>query len=1155
MLRGLMRYYIAAVLTLLTAATCFGQESRGTLSGRVTDSSGSVLRDAQVRAANTQTGATFDSRSNEAGLFSIPFLLPGTYNVAVELAGFKKLDRKGIEVRVNDNVQLDLQLSLGDVSQTVEVTAATPLLQTGESSLGQVIDTKRMTELPIASGNPAELVTLAPGTIRTTGIQINKAAFNSGTSSVTTNGNSVNSNEFSIDGVPNTFAAGPSPRIAFSAPQAAIAEFKVMTTTYDAAIGHTSGAVINTITSSGTNKFHGEVHEFLGGSFLNAPDLFANRAGQKKAVYQDNRYGGSFNGPVILPKIYNGTNKTFFSYVWEGNKWGTPQTLLSTVPTDAEKRGDLSGLLKLGSQYQIYDPNSTVALLNGQYQRSPVPGNVIPGSKLNPVALAMAKYWPNPTSAGNLDGSNNFTVATRSREDYWVNFLRIDQNFNDRNRMFVRLDWDQWFERENLWYDNPAAGIDNHRTNRGLALDEVYVLSTNTILNVRYGITQQDFPENRESQGFDLASLGFSQDLTNLTPRNLATFPNTNFGSFLGLGQIISGDGTNTGLVHSLNGSLTTQRGSHNFHYGVDARLYRAFAARYPYDISPQLTFNSAYTNGPLNTSAASPFGADLASFLYGIVPQGQMTRSASYATQEFYLGAFFHDDWKVSRKLTLNLGLRVEHESPMTERYDRSVQGFDYTTANPIQGQAAANYAKSPIPELPASAFQVLGGLRFAGGANGRDLWSQPALVLLPRFGLAYQLASKTVIRAGYGIYYDTLGTNRSPAIQTGFTASTPITASYDNGQTFAATLANPFPNGLLAPVGAAGGLTTNLGQALTVYPTDRVQPYTQRWSFGLQHQLPAGFLLDASYVGNHAIRLQVARELNASNPSYLSTTGARDQNTINFLSQTSPNPFYGLSSVYGKTITRSDLLRPYPEFGSIMETEPIGYSWYHAFQMQVVKRFSHGYTLNVAYTFSKSLDATSFLNTSDTTPWYGVSSADRPHRVVISGIWELPVGRGRAFASNIPKALDYAIGGWQLNAVISRQSGSPLTWGNIIFNGNVNDIILPKDQRSVDRWFNTGAGFNRISSQQLGSNLRTFPLRFGSIRGDGQALWNLSAIKYFPITESVRFELRGECFNALNHPNLNDPNLSPTSASFGAITAQDGFAREFQVAARIRF
>ncbi len=736
-----------------------------------------------------------------------------------------------------------------------------------------------------------------------------------------------------------------------------------------------------------------------------------------------------------------------------------------------------------------------------------------------------------------------------------MNFLRIDQNFSERNRMFLRLDYDKWFERENLWYNNPTTGIDNHRTNRGLALDEVYVFSPTTILNVRYGITQQDFPETQESRGMDLSTLGFSQNLLNLLPKDLVTFPKTTFSSFRGFAETSVGDGTNTGIVHSLNASLTTLHGNHSFHYGADVRLYRAFAARYPYDVTPQLTFSSTYTSGPLNTSPAAPFGQDMASFLLG-VPGGQMTRSASYATQEFYTGLFLQDDWKVTPKLTLNIGLRLEHESPETERFDRSVKGFDYTAVNPIQAQALANYAAgTPIPELPVSAFQVLGGLRFTGGGSGRELWSQQAVALLPRIGLAYQLDSKTVFRGGYGIYYDTLGTNRSPAIQTGFSASTPIIASYDNGLTYNATLANPFPTGLIAPAGASGGLATNLGQALTVYPLDRVQPYTQRWSFGVQRELPGSFLVEGSYVGNHSIRVQVNRELNASNPAYLSRTGARDQSTINFLSQTFPNPFYGLSSVYGRTITRSDLLRPYPEFGSIQEMEPIGFGWYHALQAQVVKRFSRGFTLNVAYTFSKNLDAVSYLNTSDTQPWYGISTTDRPHRLVLSGIWELPFGRGRALASHVPKALDYAIGGWQLDGVVSRQSGAALTWGNIIFNGDINDIPLPKGERSVDHWFNVDAGFNRSSSQQLASNLRTFPLRFNGIRGDGQALWNFSAIKGFPVNDRLRFLLRLDCFNCMNHPNLNDPVVTPTSATFGSITGQDGFAREFQVSGRIQF
>jgi hypothetical protein len=311
----------------------------------------------------------------------------------------------------------------------------------------------------------------------------------------------------------------------------------------------------------------------------------------------------------------------------------------------------------------------------------------------------------------------------------------------------------------------------------------------------------------------------------------------------------------------------------------------------------------------------------------------------------------------------------------------------------------------------------------------------------------------------------------------------------------------------------------------------------------------------VEASYVGNRGIRLPLNRDLNATFASALSTSPTRDQTTINYLNQQFPNPFYGLNSVYTATISRANLLRPYPEFGRIQQMEPIGYSWYHALQSQIIKRFSHGYTLNVAYTFSKMIDATAFLNQSDTAPWKGISTFDRTHRVVISGIWELPIGRNRALASNIPKWVDYGIGGWQLNAIITRQSGAPLTWGNIIFNGNYKDIPLPKDQRSVNQWFNVNAGFVRASSAQLASNIRTFPLQISNVRGDGQAMWNFSAIKYFPFNDRVRMQLRAECYNALNHPNLSNPNVSVTSGAFGSISSQNGNPRQFQLAAKVTF
>ncbi|MGH9719185.1 MAG: hypothetical protein ACRD8O_03165, partial [Bryobacteraceae bacterium] len=340
-----------------------------------------------------------------------------------------------------------------------------------------------------------------------------------------------------------------------------------------------------------------------------------------------------------------------------------------------------------------------------------------------------------------------------------------------------------------------------------------------------------------------------------------------------------------------------------------------------------------------------------------------------------------------------------------------------------------------------------------------------------------------------------------------------------------------------------AEGGLATNLGQSVSFFPLERKQPYFQRWTFGLQHALPGQFLAEASAVSSRGTRLAVTRQLNNTPAEYLSRLPARDQRTIDFLSQQFPNPLFGIDPIYGRNISRGSLLRPYPQFSNVSVTESTGYSWYHSLQTRLEKRFSRGYTFQLSYTWSKTMEALEFLNATDPRPYESISSLDRVHRLVMSGIWELPFGRGRRFGAKLPKALDFIAGGWQLNAVIQRQSGPPLGFGDVwtLFTGNSGSVKLPKDQRNVDRWFNTDAGFNKNTAQALGSNIRVSPLRFSDIRGDGQARWDLSAIKTFSITERVKTQFRAECINAWNHPNLSGPNTTPTNTAFGAITGQD--------------
>ncbi len=1153
------RIFLSSVLLLLVSAVLFGQDPRGTILGRVLDPSGVAIPGVNLRIANEDTGVVFTANSSQSGDYRIPYLLPGMYRVEAEMPGFSKLVRTGIQVRTTETVTLDLTLAIGEVSEVVEVTSETPLLTVSDVNLGQVVDQRRIEELPLFAGNAMDLVHLAPGTVNGTNLRLRKAPFNAAPSQFGSNGGGNNTNDFTIDGVVNVYSDGTAPRVAFSPPQTAIGEFKVQTSAFDASTGFSLGASVNVTTKSGTNTVHGELHHWLRHSKLDAPTIFQNRAGQGLPLYQDNRFGGSIGGPLFIPKFYDGRNRTFWFYAIEANLFGDPNVgaRVSTVPTDAMRRGDLSPLLALSANNQVYDPFSTAAAPNGRFIRTPIANNVIPNSRLDPTAQNLLRAWPGPNQPGTADFRNNFFLAGKALETYWTNIGRVDHVFNENHRLFFRFHRDFWEEDKNRWYGSDFVdGIILNRVNRGIALDDVIVLSPTLVLNFRYGLTQQEFPERRVSQGQDLAALGFSSQVVNSVDRAVATHPRVAVAPWSTVSGWESGDGVTASLIHNFNTTLSINKSKHSIRVGFDWRNLRENRNRFPQATSPDLSFNSTFTRGPLDTAAPPQVGGEIASFLLG-VPAGSMAVVASYAERNSIFGFYVQDDFKVSRKLTLNLGLRYEVENATTERYDRSVRNFDQTASSPIEAQARANYAASTnrVPELPLDSFRVLGGLNFVGvGGNPRGYWNPAQNNFMPRIGLAYQLNEKTVFRAGYGIFFSPLGTLYTNTEPAGFTISTPIQATLDNGITFRANTADPFPTGLLQPLGAAGGLRTNLGQNVTAFPDSRQNAYAQRWSGGFQRTLPAQFLLEATYVGNRSTRLNVLRNMNYTPAEYLSTSPTRDQTTINFLGQNFPNPLRGTDPIYGANISRANLLRPFPQFGNVMIHEPVGYGWYHSLQMRLEKRFTKSYTMQASYTWSKNMAATEFMNLQDPTPYEVISGLDRTHRITASGIWEIPVGRGRQFGANAHPLVNGIFGGWQLNSSWQHQTGSPLGFGNAIFNGDLANVVLPSDERSVDQWFNPNAGFERNNALQLASNLRRFPLRFSGIRGPVQDRLDFGLIKNFRITERFVLQFRAETFNALNFANKSNPNTSVTSGAFGTITRQDP-PRSWQGALKLTF
>lgn len=1146
---------LCAVILLAIQIPVRAQEARGTLLGRVSDASNAVIVGAKVEAANPETGARFQSTTNRAGDYIFPLLLPGVYSLTVEHAGFKTTTRSAIVVRVNDQVSVNMELEVGQSSQSVQVRTEMPLLDTSAGSFGQVVDSRTIMELPLKDGMVLTLATLAPGVIFTPESAGYVRPFDtSSPSTMSIDGTRSGSNQFMMDGAPNMQGT----QVAYSPPPGVVEEFKVQTATFDASSGFMGGASINMSLKSGANNVHGQIYYFMQNPVLNADKFFRLAAG--KPQFRLYRWGGSMSGPVTIPKLYNGHNRTFFMYGYEGIWSFDPSPfIVEAVPTAAQRRGDLSALLALGSRYQIYDPYSIAAAGGGRFSRAPLTGNMIPASRINPVARRIADLWDLPNQAGTVDGTNNYAKGRNSQDTYWNHIVRVDHNVSARQRLYVRTNFTELQRPQNIKHNN-AVGDNFYRFNKGVAIDDVFTISPRFFLNTRYTLTRFVTGNTPYQSGWDLAGLGFSGDyikqINAVDPRYLK-LPNLGISGYGSLGGANSRNNVATD-IHEAAVNVTTVAGAHTLRYGFAWRVYRRNSFNLG-NSSGLLNFDATWTRGPLDNSPAAPMGQSFAGFLYGLPGNGSFPISDSYAEQSTVPALFLQNDWKVSRKLTLSLGVRFERPSPVKERFDRSIRNFDAGVASPVQAAAQANYARSPIPELPASQFRAMGGLTFAGvKGEPRELWKSNQNLFMPRIGFAYSLTPQMVVRGGYGIFFDALGVTNVHVNQTGFSQSTDLVPSIDNGLSYAATLTNPFPGSFLQPLGAAGGLATSLGQGISFFDPNTTSSYMQRWQFSVQRQLAGDSLIEVSYVGNRGTRMQVSRDLNPVPARYLSTSPVRDDAAINFLSAQVANPFYPLlpkTNLASTNVSRSQLLRPYPQFTGLGTNQNVGYSWYHSMQVRLEKRFSKGLSASMSYTWSKTMEAVSFLNSTDALPEEVISSQDRTHRLAVTWMYELPFGRGKMWTGPSNVVASKLIGGWQVQGIYTAQSGGALGFGNAIFAGNLANIPNSKDQRTVDRWFNVDAGFERNSARQLGSNLRTLSSRFSGVRADGPNNWDFSLLKNTRATERIQVQFRAEAINALNHPQFTAPNTTPSSTAFGTVTGEFAWPRVIQFGLKLLF
>jgi carboxypeptidase family protein len=1173
---------LSFLVLLCIYGVAFGQNFRGSVSGVVTDPNSAVIPGAKVTLTDFATRATLSTQTDSQGQYSILYVPAGRHQLRIEAKGFQSRILENVEVRVGDQLSLDLRLEVGQTSDTITVQGdSTPLLETSSASLGLVIDRQRISDLPQPDGNPFLLARFAAGVANTdvNNLKFTRAFDNGGTSNLATNGVVGQGSEFTLDGIPNNGAFVR--QVSYVPPAEAVQEFKVVTTSFDAQQGHSAGAQIDVVLRSGANRPFGSVYWFNRNEALAANEFFVNSNPNcnkdsdgkcKRNPLRYNRYGATLGGPVVLPRFGNGgrpfwsgKDRLFFFFAFEGLRQITPSTSFLTVPTQAERNGDFSALLAQG--ITIYDPATARPLSDGRaVERQPIQCggriNVICPERFSQIGKNYLSYYPLPNLPGDRQGRNNL-IASQPRTDYFHSeSFRVDSTISEKQQFFVRYSHNRRQQHVQSFSGvvngiDPTS-IDTYRVNNGVAVDHVYRASPTTILNMRAGVTRfLNFGKWLTEGEFNPASLGFSPE-TAAYFGDASYFPQFTISNFATLGgplqQFSAYD------VYAFQPTLTKIKGGHTLRTGYDFRTYRINEnpSRHEagvYNFDPGSVATRQFGNSP-----AAAIGGELAAVLLGLPSGGSIDRVAGRSNQQLYHGLFFQDDWKVTKRLSLNLGLRWEMESPTTERYNRNVRGFDFTSPSPIEAAARTAYAANPIPQVAADAFHATGGLLFANEDN-RGFSQADNNNFQPRIGLAFELTPKTVLRGGFAIYSVPFYID-DDVNQPGFSQPTQIVPTLDGGLTFQATLANPFPNGVADPPGASQGLATSLGRNITFVPLERKNTLSRRFEVSLQRELPGQVVVDLAFVRTvNYDQLVPSITLNPIPRQYLSTLDRRDPAVENFLNAMVKNPFSGLlpgTSNNGPTIQTFQLLRPYPQFGSVLVQRYDGASWYNSGQLRIERRFSQGYTLSGAYTYSKLMEAMSLLNSTDTDYERRISNNDYPHRVVISGIYELPVGKGRRFLSGGGRLLDLLVGGYQFQGIYQYQGGRPLAWDFVTYFGDPSELQTNINSNTVGtsgRAFDTSGFFSPGVDIRLGNNIRTFPSRLSGFRSQPLSQVDLSMIKNFKFTERTKMQLRLEFFNATNTPQFGAPNLTPTDSNFGKVTGQVNLPRNVQVGLRLVF
>ena len=1114
---------LVAVL-LMTAAVSHGQAVKSTILGTVRDSGGLVLPNVSVKVTNLETRVEASTTTDDSGNYNVPFLDSGTYSILVESRGFKTLVQPAFKIDVSAKVRVDMTLEVGDVSERVEVDAATPLVETDSTTLGITLTGEKLRELPLLGRNYQELAQLSPTAVAPTTNHV--AIFMGGALSAgnyyQVGGQRGSHVSYTTDGIDTNNVWFQSQSVIPSLDS--IEEVRIQSSTFSAEYGRGS-VQFTSSTRSGTNDWHGSVYEYIRDEKFNANSFFENRAGVKRPAFRDNQFGFTIGGPILIPKVYNGREKTFFFFGYEGRRRSESITAFTRWPEPEWLSGNFSSLVNPnGTPQIIYDPATTRPNGQGGFIRDPFPGNIIPANRFDRVALAAVQFIPAPNSRGIRPDANHVgSIDNKADVNFWV--LRIDHNLSERDRLSGRYMRSQEDGRRTSIAPLSGRILTNGGSN--LMLSETHTFSPQTTNELRAGYNRGGYLPNQEgSSGVCLTPcelINYTLDvfgIRNLTqnPRQFG-LPNFAWAGFSGIGGQADAPLGGQTKTYQVSDNLITTSGNHYFKTGVDIRHMR-FNELAGFGSRGSFGFNGQFTQLPGVAGTGSPF----ADFLLGFSNSASgLTGETESKLRGTIYALYFQDDWRVSRKLTLNLGVRYENYRPWTEESGR-ISRFDY-------GSTPGSCFGAGCP--PGS---------FVSPGPGEPWYDADNNNIGPRLGLAYSPFSdnKTVIRAAYGLYFS--GTDANDIAHGIFNPPNALSIQISPQNPFtdftSTRLSNLFPGGLLPPPGTL--LTTDNWTLPAVSPNPYLKtnrdPEIHQWQASVQREVLSNLLVEVGYVGS---------------------AGYNGQRRIDYNQARVDNPGQ-LTSVNSR--------RPYPVLSNFTANIHIGKSNYQAAFLRLERRFAKGLSFLTAYTFSRNLDDAGNAdppaqNAYDLVSEWGLSLSHAKHRFTAAYVWELPFGRQRQFGSNMHPVLNGFLGGWQVSGITTFQSGSPVNLfpandasntGQFFFAQRPNQVgpITYLDIRKTGRQFD-GTPFAVPTLGRFGNMSR------GALIGPGVNNWDLMISKYFRITERARIQFRMEMFNALNHAQF----TNPFPGVGGAFVARTGLVtttrppRNIQFAVRLEF